>query len=240
MAGLEERDECHFALRRMPNNKKQSKKTQRKNKRRGGNAVPTTLQVLPPAFKKSYLTYHALGTITEPAASTGGIYQFRLNSVYDPDFTSVGTTAMGYNALSSLFTLFRVVRVRVVVRLSLQTTGQCVCGFLSGLNSTVTSSYHKLEAEPNAVSKLIQGNTGGGHSIAEFNRQISLPRVCGITPAQYRTDFDFAHGAGANPAKSVYLTVFMAGNSGAAQTLIYNVRLIYEVEVSQPYQSTTA
>lgn len=186
------------------------------------------------------MTYHALGTITEPAASTGGIYQFRLNSIYDPDYTGVGTTANGYTALSALFSLFRVARVRVVVRLSLSTSGQAVVGMLAGLNSTVTSNYQMLEVEPNAVSKVIQGNTGGARSVAEFNRSFTLPKVCGITKAQFMNDMDFAHPTGSNPAKSIYLTVFIAGNSAAAQTMIYNVRLIYEVEVSNPYQAVLA
>lgn len=226
----------------MPTNKKQMTGNSKPRRRGGkrGRGLPTTLQILPQAFKRSYLTYHALGTITEPAASTGGIYQFRLNSIYDPDFTGVGTTAAGYAALTSLFSLFRVVRVRAVVRLSLNTTGQAVVGMLPGLNSTLTSNYQKLEMEPFACSKVIQGNVGGAHAVAEFNRVFDLAKVCGITKQQYQTDFDFAHATGANPSKSVYLTVFIAGNSGAAQTMVYNVRLIYEVEVSNPYQAVLA
>ncbi len=219
---------------------KQMTNKQKRSRKGKARSMPSTLAVLPAAFRRSYLTYHALGTLTEPAASTGGIYQFRLNSVYDPDFTGVGSTAMGYVALTGLYNMFRVVRVRAIVRLALSTTGQAVVGMLPGLNSTVTSTYRLLEAEPNASSKFIQGNVGGGHSVAEFNVVYSLPKVCGVTRAQYMTDFDFAHTAGSNPSKPVYLTVFIAGNSGAAQTMVFNVRLIYEVEISQPLQSVTA
>jgi len=203
-------------------------------------SIPSTLQVVPPAFRKVFMAYHALGTVTEAAASTGGIYQFRLNSVYDPDYTGVGTTAMGYTAVSGLYSLFRVVRARVVARLSLNTTGQAVVGILPGLNSTLTATYHMLEAEPNASSRVVQGNVGGAHAIAEFNTVYQLSKICGVTNSQYMDDFDFAHPSAGNPLKSVYLNVFMAGNSGAAQTMIYNVRIIYEVELSQPLQNVTA
>lgn len=219
---------------------KKSNSASKKKNRTGGRGIPLAIQILPPAFRRSYLGYHALGTLTEPAASTGGIYQFRLNSIYDPDFTGVGTTAQGYTALSTLFGLFRVVRVRVVARLSLSTTGQAVVGLIPSLNSTLTATYRYLESQPLAASKVIQGNVGGGHSVAEFNKVFALPRVCGITPAQYRTDFDFAHSVGSNPSKSVFLTVFLAGNSAAAQTMVYNVRMIYEVEMSQPSVSVVA
>lgn len=205
-----------------------------KTRQRG---VPATLQVLPPAFKRSYLSYQAWTTVTEGAAGTGGLYTFRLNSIYDPDFTGVGGTAMGYTSLTSLYSLFRVVRVRVVARIALSTTGQAVVGMLAGLNSTFAANYHQLEAEPNSVSKLIVGNVGGAHGVANFDRTYDLAKVCGITPQQYKTDFDFSHVTGSNPNKNVFLTVYLAGASAAAQTMVYHVRLIYEVEVSNPLQS---
>ncbi len=201
--------------------------------------MPTTLQLLPPAFKRVFCAYKWLGTMTEPAASTGYIQQFRLNSLYDPDYTGVGSAAIGYASLTSMYSLFRVVRARAIVRFAMSTSGTASVGMLPGLNPTVTSTFNYLEAEPNSVSAMIQGNTGGGHSIATFNRVFDLPKVCGVTPTQYNTDFDFAHSTGSNPGKSVYLTVFLAGNSGTAQAVIVNVRLVFEVEVSQPLQSLT-
>ncbi len=226
----------------MPNGKRNGRGRKRKTgPRRGRRAgIPTTIQIVPPAFRRVFLGYKYLGTMTEPAASTGAIQQFRLNSLYDPDFTNVGTTALGYTALTGVYGLFRVVRCRVVARFVLSTTGTASVGMLPGLNSTVSSTYHFLEAEPNACSKMIQGNVGGGHSLAEFNKVYNMAKVSGITKRQYDTDFDFAHSTGANPAKPVYLTAFIAGNSAAVQTVILNVRLIFEVECSQPLQSVTA
>lgn len=222
--------------------KNMSKNTSKKNRKRrsGNNTIPTTIQIVPPAFKKVFCGYKFLGTLTEPAASTGVIQQFRLNSLYDPDYTGVGTNALGYTALTGVYGLFRVVRTRVIARFAMSTTGTATVGMLPGLNSTVTSTFHFLEAEPNASSVMLQGNAGGGKSVHEFNKVYDLPKVCGITKGQYLTDFDFAHSTGSNPSKSVYLTVYLAGNSGAAQTAIVNVRLIYEVECSQPLQSVTA
>ncbi len=187
-----------------------------------------------------FMGYHKLGTIVEPGASTGDVYQFRLNSVYDFDYTGSGTTSQGYVAMSTLYSLFRVKAVRLIIRMTLSTTGTAVVGFMSGLSSTVSANYTMLENMPNSYSRLVQGNVGGGHAVAEWDVTIDLAKVAGVTRAQYMTDFDFAHAAGANPAKTVYLTLFLSGNSGAAQTTIYHVRAIQDVECSQPLQTVIA
>ncbi len=215
------------------NTRSAQKSAKRGNRRRRGPSVPQTFMLVKPASRMTF-GYHGLGTLTEAAASTGGLYQFRLNSIYDPDYTGVGTVAQGYTAVTALYGLFRVVRARVIIRLTLNTTGQAIVGFIPSLSPTLTANWQYLESQPMARSKLIQGNVGGGHSVAEWNQVIDLPRVCGLTSSQYQTDMDFAHSTGSNPARSVYLNVFLAGNSAAAQTMIYNVRIVYLTECSQP------
>jgi hypothetical protein len=212
--------------------------SQKKTKRGARKSqIPSTFQLLPPAFTKAFLAYKFLGNITEPGGVA--IQQFRLNSIYDPDYTGTGTVAMGYSGLTTAYGLFRVVRVRVIARFALSTTGTATVGMLAGLNSTVTANYHLLEAEPNAVSRCIQGNAGGLHSIAEFNKVYDLAQVSGITRSQFQADMDFAHGISANPARPIYLTAYIASNNGSTQTAICNIRVIMEVECSQPLQSVS-
>jgi hypothetical protein len=196
--------------------------------------IPSTFQ--PPArFARAYFGYGVYATMTEAAAVTGAIYQFRLNSVYDPDFTSAGSTAQGYSAYSSLYSTFRVYRVRAMVRFYGVTSGTTTVGYVPGLNSTVTANYAYLHAQPFAVSSLLQGNTGGAASVHTFNSIIDLPKVCGVTSAQYKNDMDFAHSAGSNPVRPVFLTLFMNGHTtGSAQTVGFEIRLVYDVELSQP------
>lgn len=167
------------------------------------------------------------------------MYQFRLNSLYDPDYTGTGTTAQGFTAYTGMYALFRVLRVRAVVRFYSGTTGQMTVGLIPGLNSTVTSTYSILEGQPFAVSKLLQGNNGNYHSVHEFNVVYDLPKVCGLTPMQYYNDMDFAHSASSNPTKSVYLTCFLNGKSGTQQSVGVSIRMVYEAELSQPLDTVT-
>jgi len=225
----------------MPNTSGQMKKGGKSKPRRGrrGRAriPPSTLMIVPPAFKRTYCAYQSSNSVSEGAAGAGAIYQFRLNSLYDPDYTGVGTTAAGYTALSAMYGYFRVVSARVIVRAALTTNGMSIVGMVAGLNGTLTANILQLQIQPNANSKMLQGNTGGQHSVCTFDRTYNMPRICGLTKQQYLTEMDFAHLGGSNPARSVYLTVFMVGQSGVAQTVQFNTRIIYEVELSDPLQT---
>ncbi len=203
--------------------------------------MPSTLQIMPTAFKKCFLTFVGANTLVEPAALTGTYYTYRLNSVYDPDFTGVGSSAIGFGSLATMYGLFRVMRARVVLKYYLNTTtAPSVVGFLPGLNSTYTSDLLKWEAQPFATSKIIQGAAGGQHSIVTFDKTYDLAQLAGITKEQYRTDFDFAHSNASNPVKSLFGTVYMRGLAGAAQTVSCIIRISYELEVSQPLQTLTS
>ncbi len=223
----------------MPNKKSDRRKGGKKTRGRKGasRSIPSTLLILPPAFRRVYCSYQSMNSLPEGAAGAGAIYQFRLNSLYDPDFSGVGTTAAGYTALASTYGLFRVLSVRVIVSAAMFTNGIATVGMVPGLNGTVTSTIFLLQMQPHACSRVLQGNTGGSRSVATFDRTYNIPRVCGMTKAQYVNEMDYAHIGGSNPARSVYLALFMAGQSPTAQTVIFTTRIIYEVEVSNPLQT---
>lgn len=234
------RSSVSFRPQEMPSNTKsdmkQTKTKGKRNKQRN-RGVPRTLQIVPPAFSKVFPAYVHYGTLTENAAKSGNFHTFRLNSLYDPDFTGVGGTAIGYTNLAAMYGLFRVRRVRIVLRGFLTTTGTATIGLMTGLSSTYTSVISLWEAEPNCLSKIVQGNVGGARSIAEFDTTIDLPKVCGLRHGEFDLDQDFAHTVGTNPAKPVYLAVFVVGNSSSIQTMNYSVRLVFETEVSNPLQT---
>jgi len=183
--------------------------------------------------------FGAIGTIAELSAGSGAIYQFRLNSLYDPDYSGTGSTAQGYTAYSSLYGLFRVLRTRVIVRFYNGTSGNSTVGLLPSLNTTVSSTIGYLMAQPFAMSKVVQSNAGGYHSVASFDTVVDLARVAGVSNSQFMNDFDFTHTTGSNPAKSIYLTLFLAGHSASIQSVGYELRLVHDVELSQPLDTVT-
>lgn len=225
----------------MPNSKKGKKSKQKVNGGHPGRSfgVPPTARLLPSDFKQMNFAYVGQGVLTEAAAATGTHYTWRLNSLYDPDFTGVGSTVMGWTQISAAYGLFRVLAVRVIVHFYNASAAQSTVGLLPGLNSTYTSDYLRWEAEPNCSSTMIQGNTGGARSMAVFDRTYDLPKIAGLSRKQYMTDMDFTHSTGANPARGLFVSCYMRGMSGTAQSVGYVIRLIYRTEVSQPLQTLT-
>jgi len=215
-------------------------KSSRKPRRKGKSGLPSTLQLVPPAYARICPAYVFGSTLTEPGAGLGQYYSYRMNSIYDPDFSGVGTSAIGFTNLASMYGLFRVKRVRVVARFFLTSTGTATVGLLPGLNSTYAASIAVWQAQPFATTKMIQGNVGGARAIAEFDVTYDMAKIAGITQKQFSTDMDFAHGVASNPVRPLYITAFAVGASGGAQVAVYTIRMVYEVEVSQPSQSLTA
>lgn len=217
-----------------------------KMKKRGVKKQKTNQLTLPfyttsglPA-RREVLAYHATGLLAEPVAAAGTVYAYRLNSIYDPDYTGVGGSACGYSAKALLYGRYKVMRARVCVRMMGSSGGNCVVGTLVGGNTTISSSPVLWAVEPNSRSKLMQGNTGTPHSYAEFNFTVDIPKVQGITRKQFEIDLDYQSVFGASPAQVCFLHIWLYGQSGAAQSVFYDVRIAYDTEFSQPLQSVTA
>ncbi len=202
-------------------------------------ALPLTTTTGVPALRE-VLAYHQTGSLTEAAAGTGAFYTFRLNSIYDPDYTGVGTTAVGYSARSNFFGRYKVLRARFSVRFWGSTGGNCLVGVMFGGNTTIAASPLLWAVEPNSHSKMLQGNTGTTHAVVSFDHHVDLPRVLGITKRQFDVDLDYQAAFGTNPQLQAYATIWLFGQSGTAQAAVYDVRVSYDTEFSQPLQAITA
>jgi hypothetical protein len=235
---------CHFAFSNaMPKPRGNARKS-RRNKRRGRRAPPLPMTFVPgPSAQRRIFAYENVIGLTEGAAGTGAFNSYRLNSIYDPDFTGGGTSALGYSTYSYMYGRYRVLRCRVFLRFVNNTgtpTGGIIVGVICTSNSTFSSSAITWAIQPFSSSKVLQGNAGAPHSVCTFNIQPRLHRVAGITPAQFKNDQDYSALFAANPTTSLYAHVFMAGKlSSSAESVRVEVRLIYDTELSMPLASIT-
>lgn len=221
----------------MPNNKQKSAPRRRRQRRQ--QPLPLFTTTGRPAVRE-VLAYHQTGTLAEAAAGAGAFNTFRLNSIYDPDYTGVGTTAVGYSTKALFYGRYKVMRARISVRCWGSTGGNALVGVMFGGNTTFASNPLLWAVEPNSHSKMLQGNTGTTHSVVTFDMTVPIHRVVGITKRQFVTDLDYQSSFGSNPQLQAFATIWIYGQSAAAQTVIYDVRISYDTEFSQPLQAITA
>jgi len=191
-----------------------------------------------PSTSKCLMTFSAQSTITEGAAAGGALYQYRLNGVYDPDFSGVGTTATGYTTYSAAFGFYRV--LRATVRLTASATTTALTGFadviLAPTAVTVfTSSPTAWRSIPGAHRMQVVPLAQGGHNLVRATVSYDLHTIFRVTKQQYMIEDDYAAITGASPGLPAILNVMVVGvGSANPYSLTYTIDITYEVEWMKP------
>ncbi len=226
--------------RAMPNNQKKNKPS-KGGKRRAG-AVTSVPKFFRPGPIVQYvdMAYSSIYGLVEPALNTGTIGVFSLSSVYDPDVSGVGTSALGYTGYNGFFTRYRVIRARVIINVTPTVSGAVMVGYMIGPNSNTTSAANLWPVQTNSYQKMINGSTPGGtHGMLSVNRVVDLSKVQGVTKQQFMTDLDYSAAFGSSPARQTYLLLCVRGLGSVPGAATFDVRIVYHTELSQPYQAVT-
>lgn len=220
-----------------------NKSGNRRGKRRAPRArLPMTFVPGPSAQRRVFCFEQVYG-LTEAAAGAGAFNSFRINSIFDPDYTGVGSSALGYSTYAYLYGRYRVLSTRVLLRfvdVTAVATGGQIVGVIFNANGVFSSNPLTWPSQPFAKSTILQGNQGGEHSACTLNLTPPLHKVAGVTRSQFLADQDYSATFGSNPATPLYAHVFMTGKlSSAAESCKVEVRIIYDTELSMPLASVT-
>jgi len=196
------------------------------------------MQTSVPASKRILMTYSTNGSVIESAVGVGATYFYRLNSVYDPDLSGVGTYACGYTTWSALFKNYKVRRVTARLK------GFCTSGTASGAvvtmapiadASTVPSNTGTWRSLRGGVSDIILPKGDGGKNFIEWTRTYDIAKWLSVTKQQYESDMDFSGYVGANPPRVLNLVVAVASFAGTtASSFAFTMDITYEVEWFNP------
>lgn len=221
----------------MPAKQQQRKRNRRSRKGRSETFGPTGLTRAPlifPSLFRGRLNYDTLLQLA-PAASGVSYNVFRLNSVYDPDLTGVGTSAYGYSALAALYGRYRVLGFRVHVTYSnLSTTIPLTVFACVNPVTTIGTGITQILSQRRIWFKGISTSNGNGSTDHVFSGMVH--DVYGVPKAQVRNEDDFAAVTGANPNNGVYAHIGAFNNGAAAGTLNIQVRIQYDVVWSLPLE----
>lgn len=181
----------------------------------------------------TYATVLALG----PAAGAIVDQVFRLNSVYDPDYSGVGSTAFGYTQYAALYQRYRVLRATARIVWDNLATNPITAFVCATPNTVISTGINIIQGQ--RLSWV--GGVGGvgGNSTREHTISAPIHIVFGCPARQVATEHDFASAVGANPSNSVYLHVGAYQNGASAGSFNLQVRIEYDVIFSMPYDIST-
>ncbi len=191
-----------------------------------------------PVSKRVLMTYASSNSWSEAAAGAGYVNFFRLNSVYDPDYTGAGTTAGGFSIWSGTFSNYRVNRVTVRFSGTATTTSgafvRAVAIPLPQLSSLPSNPLY-WQAIPGVDVADVAPNANGGNTLFHLQRTYDLPKVLRITRSQYLDEADYTGTTSGNPTRQVFIALgfFGAGSASAASAAVL-VQITYEVEWFNP------
>lgn len=213
---------------------KNFKKHQRKGKRNGGGLgreIGTGLCPIPPRYPTK-LHYFDIGTIN--AASTLlGTYGYRLNGLFDPDFTGTGIQPLYFDQMAALYSKYRVYAVDVIVEMSNETEE-------TNMSIVVPSIANSIGTSPAAAAtqrfarNLTLGPKSGGFGIKTVRFRVDLAKIWGVDQRALHSEDDFAALTTGNPGNVVYLWL-ATRNIGSTATIVrYSVRLVYHCDFHMP------
>lgn len=226
---------CHFALDNMPGKKVKSSKMNRKSRGKTPGYAPTTLITSKRTVVFPYPQNSGLG---EAAPLAGFAWTYRLNSLFDPDFTGTGVQPMGFDQFSALYGRYAVTRAKFDVTFANTTSLPIRVGYVISPQSTLPSNSAVWSMLPFSRSKTL-GAVGSGKDVIQLNGSTSFYNEFGLTKRQFQDEADFSASTSASPARILYLHVYTFGLTAAGNATCNSfTRLSMTAELSQAVSQT--
>lgn len=198
--------------------------------------IPAQPRRLPITF-----TYNTRFSLTEAAAGTGTTYVFRLNSLYDPNLTGVGSQPVGYDQWSTLFNRSIVTRCDVVVTYTNTTASYTPLRFgfypATGL-STIPADTDAWATQWGARSGMMGGH---GTTIKTLRASFDIHKVLGVTKMRILDDVGYTENTSTAVAGAfqALLVTHIAGVSAVASATLF-VTLKFHAVLFDPVALTVS
>lgn len=210
-------------------NKKRAYKKRTNNYTMVAKGVKTPL---PPRYL-TRLKYCQQGTITA-ASGTINSQQFRLNSIYDPDYTGAGHQPLAHDTFMTMYNRYRVFKCTGYVDLDIGSSGSSVDVALMGVNNTpiAYSNFTHIMEQSGVQTRTLnhQANT------KRIKFSFDLPKLCGKSRNEYKTSSHTESLFGNNPSEAMFLCIWATQTAGTNSDVHYTITLFYHTEIFDPVE----
>lgn len=198
------------------------------NKTKVGLYAPA-LGAIPRRFAK--LRYES-GNLGQTTTTTVVYNVFRLNSLYDPDYTNVGHQPRGFDNFAAMYSNYIVLGAKVEVFAQNLTPGTQSIVYIYPHEST---SYAITSVEGMLETPSVTHCQFTSEKPCKFVRYLSCAKVACLSPSAYRGDVDNRAGVGANPSKDLRFDVgFININETTSTGHSVRVLITYYAEFFAP------
>lgn len=160
---------------------------------------------------------------TNPTVSN---YAFRLNSIYDPDYTNIGKQPYMRDQFAALYGRYCVTGAKVKAYITTNTSAIDSIVTMRANTSTSTIADLQLEIERGAYRTVVTNERPG-----RLNGYYSIAKVWGTSKNKVLTDDLFSAQVGANPNNAVYLQVaFESMDQSTSASIQVQLQVTYYVK----------
>lgn len=160
------------------------------------------------------------------AANSDEVYTWRMNSLYDPDFTSTGGQPLGYDQWSVFFQRYCVFACKVSITIMSLDTCYGRYGILPLSNGAPPVAESNFFDQPNTTWKILRPTTtlgGNGGNIIKLKKFVNISKLHGRKIDQYDDGAIF----GFNPETGAYLHLWQNNESGSTGNVRIWIRFTY-------------
>lgn len=202
------------------------RKTVRKTYKRKSRTVPRTPG--PPKYQSVKLRYtHLYLANVLPGNVATQVY--RLNSLFDPDYSGVGYQPYYHDQYSALYDNYRVYGCKVYVKVSCasSTTNMFHPTVLIAPTDQASVSWGNMQNACNARKAQFR-NLVPGQSVSTFKAYYSIADVMGVAKREVASDDNYSAAVSANPNSVAYLQVITGNNDATASIAVtWEIRLTF-------------
>lgn len=188
----------------MPRVRKVGKRRVKNVRRRKGNKMVNVNRALRP-FAQRYITKLKFAQVQFLSGAGPGAWRYRLNSLFDPDFSGIGHQPYGFDQLTPLYNRYRVISCSYVVS-AVDQSGQYITFATLPANEQVNTLTLSQMRENPRCQFAVQAPAS---AMKQITGKVYLPSLVGRNKAQYMADDRYQSLVTASPDEAAILNIYV-------------------------------
>lgn len=159
---------------------------------------------------------------------------FRVNSLYDPDFTGVGGSTLYYDKLTTIYSKFCITKCAVYVRwwqASATFANQfATIGMYVNNNVSTETNTDDAIANRGCMWKILNTYSGAPNT-AYMKLKLTPAVLFGVSKRVYSSEDTFSHEVSSNPTRQQILHLFAGSQDGINNVYLkFQIKIVYRVK----------